>query len=120
LELQANELLKALQAFDKLPKTFEVTETCISKDMVTEKTRKTTRKNQYRVIRLWTEDEHSITVDFDLLRALARKLKKTILNVQFSSGNVALLVSYPGGDYCLFNLDAIPSAELNLSDLPKG
>lgn len=116
MKVNAKELYKTLIALEKPPKTVKVEEIIQVTDESTGKQRRTTDASRHAVVQVCGENGHSVSVDLDKLRMVAKKLCNSAVDVHVKSKS-GLTVSYPGGYFHLCDFRTTSSVELDITPL---
>ena len=116
MKVNAKELYKTLLALGKPPKTVKVEEIVQVTDESTGKQRKTTDASRHAVVQVYGENGHSVSVDLDKLRLLAKKLKTSHVDIIVRS-KFGITVKYSGGYFHLSDFRTTSSVELDITPL---
>ncbi|QSO55467.1 hypothetical protein JZ785_27635 (plasmid) [Alicyclobacillus curvatus] len=116
MKVNAKELYMALMALGKSPKTVKVEEIVKVIDETTGKVRMTTDASRHAVVQVYGENGHSVNVDLDKLRMIAKKLCNSVVDVHVKSKS-GLTVSYPGGYFHLCDFRTTSSVDLDITSL---
>lgn len=111
MEISGSSLYKTLRAIGTVPKTYQVEEITVCTDLTTGKEKKESRRHRYAVIGVCI-GERSVSVDFESLRGIAKRMKDHTLDVYIFDEKLHL--EYDRGGVVLQNLHGTPSVDLDL------